>query len=74
MGASQPDCPQGRILLIDDDPALGGFLRRVLCSRGGYCGSIASPASLGADVLFVIDNSSSMGQEQAALRAQFFRN
>ncbi len=36
MGASQPDCPQGQILLIDDDPALGGFLSRVLRSRGGY--------------------------------------
>jgi DNA-binding response OmpR family regulator len=24
----------GRILLVDDDPALGGYLRRVLSSRG----------------------------------------
>src|ERR1700753_3734147 len=36
MGASQPDCPRGRILLIDDDPDLGVFLTRVLRSRGGY--------------------------------------
>jgi DNA-binding response OmpR family regulator len=36
MGASQPDRPRGRILLIDDDPALGGFLSRVLRSRGGF--------------------------------------
>src|SRR5947209_9417996 len=25
---------RGRILLVDDDPALGGYLRRVLSSRG----------------------------------------
>ena|SRR5690349_10726618 len=31
MEASQP----GRILLIDDDPALGGYLTRVL-TRGGF--------------------------------------
>src|SRR6202012_4729643 len=36
MQASGPDCPNGRILLIDDDPALGGFLSRVLRTRGGF--------------------------------------
>jgi hypothetical protein len=44
-----------------------------LCSRGGYCGTITSPATQSADILFVIDNSGSMRQEQAALRAQFPR-
>jgi len=28
------DDPRGRILLVDDDPALGGYLRRVLASGG----------------------------------------
>src|SRR6201996_6487692 len=32
----EPDRPRGRILLIDDDPALGGYLSRVLRSRGGF--------------------------------------
>jgi two-component system response regulator HydG len=36
MQASGPDRPTGRILLIDDDPALGGFLSRVLRTRGGF--------------------------------------
>ena len=31
----QPEEQRGRILLVDDDPALGGYLRRVL-SSGGY--------------------------------------
>ncbi len=39
MGASQPDRLRGRILLIDDDPARGGFLSRVLRSRGGFEGT-----------------------------------
>jgi two-component system, NtrC family, response regulator HydG len=34
MEASETGSPQGRILLVDDDPALGGYLRRVLSSRG----------------------------------------
>jgi two-component system, NtrC family, response regulator HydG len=36
MEASEPDRPHGRILLIDDDPVLGGYLSRVLRSRGGF--------------------------------------
>src|ERR1700761_9012475 len=36
MGAGEPDRPRGRILVIDDDPALGGFLSRVLRTRGGF--------------------------------------
>ena len=35
MGDSEPAAPRGRILLIDDDPALGGYLTRVL-TRGGF--------------------------------------
>ncbi len=36
MQASEPDRSHGRILLIDDDPVLGGYLSRVLRSRGGF--------------------------------------
>ena len=36
MTTGEPDRPRGRILLIDDDPALGGFLSRVLRTRGGF--------------------------------------
>jgi two-component system response regulator HydG len=36
MDANEPDQQPGRILLIDDDPALGGYLTRVLRTRGGY--------------------------------------
>jgi DNA-binding NtrC family response regulator len=36
MDASVPDQQPGRILLIDDDPALGGYLTRVLRTRGGF--------------------------------------
>src|SRR6201995_6189519 len=36
MEASEPDRPHGRILLIDDDPAVGGYLSRVLRSRGRF--------------------------------------
>jgi LmbE family N-acetylglucosaminyl deacetylase/ActR/RegA family two-component response regulator len=36
MEASVPDQQAGRILLIDDDPALGGYLTRVLRKRGGF--------------------------------------
>jgi DNA-binding response OmpR family regulator len=36
MDASVPDQQPGRILLIDDDPALGGYLTRVLRMRGGF--------------------------------------
>ena len=36
MDASEPGQQRGRILLIDDDPALGGYLTRVLQARGGF--------------------------------------
>jgi two-component system response regulator HydG len=36
MDATEPDQQPGRILLIDDDPALGGYLARVLRTRGGF--------------------------------------
>ena len=36
MDVSEPARERGRILLIDDDPALGGYLSRVLRSRGGF--------------------------------------
>ena len=36
MNVSEPGHERGRILLIDDDPALGGYLSRVLRSRGGF--------------------------------------
>ncbi len=36
MKASEPSQQRGRILLIDDDPALGGYLTRVLHARGGF--------------------------------------
>jgi len=36
MTASEPSQQHGRILLIDDDPALGGYLTRVLRARGGF--------------------------------------
>ena len=36
MTASEPSQQRGRILLIDDDPALGGYLTRVLRARGGF--------------------------------------
>ena len=34
MDGREPGHERGRILLIDDDPALGGYLSRVLRSRG----------------------------------------
>ena len=36
MEASEPGQRDGRILLIDDDAALGGYLTRVLRERGGF--------------------------------------
>jgi LmbE family N-acetylglucosaminyl deacetylase/CheY-like chemotaxis protein len=36
MDVSEPGHQRGRILLIDDDPALGGYLSRVLRSRGSF--------------------------------------
>jgi CheY-like chemotaxis protein len=32
----EPGRSRGRILLIDDDPALAGYFSRVLRSRGGF--------------------------------------
>jgi hypothetical protein len=46
---------------------------RGVCARGGYCEELASAQTSGLDLLFVIDNSSSMREEQAALSAQFPR-
>jgi LmbE family N-acetylglucosaminyl deacetylase len=34
MAASDASAPQRRILIVDDDPALGGYLRRVLRAAG----------------------------------------
>jgi two-component system response regulator HydG len=36
MESSEPSQQRGRVLLIDDDPALGGYLKRVLSGRGGF--------------------------------------
>jgi two-component system, NtrC family, response regulator HydG len=36
MEASEPGQPGGRVLLIDDDPALGEFMTRVLREDGGF--------------------------------------
>ena len=36
MEADESSRGRGRILLIDDDPALGGYLARVLRTRGGF--------------------------------------
>jgi two-component system response regulator HydG len=36
MESSEPRQQRGRVLLIDDDPALGGYLKRVLSGRGGF--------------------------------------
>jgi two-component system, NtrC family, response regulator HydG len=36
MDTYDPGQQPGRILLIDDDPALGGYLTRVLRTRGGF--------------------------------------
>jgi two-component system, NtrC family, response regulator HydG len=36
MDTNDPGQQPGRILLIDDDPALGGYLTRVLRTRGGF--------------------------------------
>ncbi|HKP61144.1 MAG TPA: hypothetical protein VJV78_30645 [Polyangiales bacterium] len=41
------------------------------CVLGGYCAEIEIQAPRSADLLFVVDNSGSMRQEQAALREQF---
>jgi hypothetical protein len=36
MDATERDQQPARILLIDDDPALGGYLTRVLRTHGGF--------------------------------------
>ncbi len=36
MEANEPGRQRGRILLVDDDPDFGGYLCRVLRSRGGF--------------------------------------
>ncbi|HKP56244.1 MAG TPA: hypothetical protein VJV78_05980 [Polyangiales bacterium] len=45
----------------------------IRCSRGGLCRQLSAPISSGVDLLFVVDNSGSMAQEQASLREQFPR-
>ena len=59
------------------DPSTGGTpaipgAETIGCIRGGYCGNLEEVASA-TDALFVVDNSGSMRQEQAALREQFPR-
>jgi hypothetical protein len=46
---------------------------RGVCAKGGYCEELESPQTSSVDLLFVVDNSSSMQQEQAALREQIAR-
>ncbi|HET6334536.1 MAG TPA: hypothetical protein VFG30_15040 [Polyangiales bacterium] len=46
---------------------------RGICEKGGYCAELGSAKTTGADLLFVVDNSSSMREEQAALSVQFPR-
>ena len=36
MEVSEPGQRGGRILIVDDDPALGGFMTRVLSELGGF--------------------------------------
>jgi hypothetical protein len=43
------------------------------CSRGGLCRQLSAPISSGVDLLFVVDNSGSMRQEQTSLQEQFPR-
>jgi DNA-binding response OmpR family regulator len=45
-GAGQPEAAHGRILLIDDEPQISGFVRRAL-ERAGYAVTIASDAASG---------------------------
>jgi hypothetical protein len=45
----------------------------IQCSRGGLCRQLSAPISSGVDLLFVVDNSGSMRQEQASLQEQFPR-
>jgi hypothetical protein len=42
-----------------------------VCIRGGFCTEVVGRPQRAADLLFVVDNSGSMRQEQAALREQF---
>jgi hypothetical protein len=51
--------------LDPDDPRTGH------CIRGGYCTEVETRIKRAADLLFVVDDSGSMSQEQAALRDQF---
>jgi hypothetical protein len=41
------------------------------CVSGGFCTEVAGRPKRAADLLFIVDNSGSMRQEQAALRDQF---
>jgi ActR/RegA family two-component response regulator len=49
MAASEPEQQRERILLIDDDPALGGYLTRVLRTRGGFDVEHEIDAAVGPD-------------------------
>ncbi len=49
----------------DAGPATGA----ALCSRGGTCSEVASGPVENVDLLFVIDDSMSMGEEQDAVSA-----
>lgn len=61
---ADPDVDPGK----PADPVAPGSGR---CINGGYCTEIDSRVRRSADLLFVVDNSGSMRQEQAALRDQF---
>jgi two-component system response regulator HydG len=52
MGTTDTSGPTGRILLVDDDPALGGYLARIL-RRGGF------------DVVHELDSESALVRVQA---------
>jgi hypothetical protein len=77
-GSSAGNEPDG-VVAIPPEPVGGSKVRRErmtpaergVCARGGYCEELASPQTTGFDLLFVVDNSSSMREEQAELRAQF---
>ncbi|HKU44220.1 MAG TPA: hypothetical protein VJR89_38940 [Polyangiales bacterium] len=55
------------------DPDQGVTDSSERCIRGGLCGEIETTMVEAADLLFVVDNSGSMRQEQASLREQFPR-
>ena len=68
-GSPDPSQPGG----AQGGPALTPAERERVCALGGACGSIESMNIDKVDLLFVIDNSESMAEEQAALQRQFPR-